>query len=263
MRLVMNQPLLLRPLLVAAAIVATALAVPLRGANGRHGVPEDALRDALAAALAGLYTPCPHEGTRRLEGSAPGRSGWLEVATSYQAGQGFTYRVLAQGGNESVRRRALLKVLETEARATTHVPASERPTVGDYRLGQPSSTDEALRVPLTPLRSSPGLVSGTFLVSPEGVPLAIEGRLARSPSFWVKSVVARWTFANVAGIGVLPVRVDSVADIRFVGVSQFSMTYSYKTVAGLAATQAATGVSRTATSQDLQGLQAGAMRNEE
>ena len=225
----MCQPVPSRAALILLVLVAAWCAVPVRGAD--EVIPEDAIKDALETALASLYAPCEYEGTRRLEASAPGRSGWMDVATSYRRGSGFSYRVIAEGGNESVRKRALLKVLEAEVRGAAEAGTHARPVAADYRLGNPVSGSDAWRVDLTPTRRAPTLIDGTFLFSPAGSPISIEGRLAKSPSFWVKSVVARWRFANL-GQGVLPVRVDSLAEVRFVGLSRFSMTYSYRRVAG-------------------------------
>jgi hypothetical protein len=217
----------------SAVILVLALAWLSAPAGGASRAFDDAaVRQALDAALTGIFAPSVHEGTRRLEGSSPGRSAWIEVATSYQVSSGFTYRITAEGGNESVRQRALVKVLEGEVKATRQ-PEGGRPTAADYRIGPPTATSEAWVVPLVPVRMSPSLVSGSLFLSSTGEPICIEGRMARSPSFWVKSVMARWNFASVGG-GTLPVRVDAIADIRFVGQSRFSMTYVYRTVSGRA-----------------------------
>ena len=229
------------------AMLLTAAAVGLDVADGEgtdHG-PEDVVRHGLSRALRGMFAPCAYEGTRRLEAETRDRSGWIEVATRYSPQLGFSYRVTAEGGHRSVRRRALLKVLETEAAASRN-NRHEAPSVVDYDMGAPTLGDEdnVLRVSLTPRRRAPTLLSGWFVLEPDGVPRLLEGTLSRSPSFWVKSVQARWTFGRV-GENVLPVRVDSIADVRFVGPSRFTMTYAYNTAGtGLEDGSSAAGTER-------------------
>ena len=214
----------------AVLVVMTAVVLATPGRDDGAPVPEDTLRDGLARAQSGMFAPCAYEGTRRLEAEARNRTGWVEVATRYSPAAGFSYRVVAEGGSNDIRRRALLKVLDTEVRASRDADGRP-PTVFDYQFGPPSLGGNVLRVPLTPKRRAPTLISGWFVLGPDGEPRTLEGQLARSPSFWVKSVTAKWTFGRV-GSGVLPLRVDSVADVRFVGPSRFTMTYRYDAVAG-------------------------------
>jgi hypothetical protein len=59
----------------------------------------------------------------------------------------------------------------------------------------------------------------------------VEGKLSRSPSFWVRSVAVIRHYARVGGVN-LPVSVESLADVKMVGKARFAMTYQYESVAG-------------------------------
>ena len=62
----------------------------------------------------------------------------------------------------------------------------------------------------------------------------VEGRLAKSPSFWTRSVDVVRHYARRAGTPV-PVEVRSLADVKFAGPSEFVMSYEYESVNGQAA----------------------------
>jgi hypothetical protein len=59
----------------------------------------------------------------------------------------------------------------------------------------------------------------------------LEGRLARSPSFWVKDVDIVRTYERVAGI-IVPVALESKAQVRFLGEASLRMTYVYSEIEG-------------------------------
>ena len=88
-----------------------------------------------------------------------------------------------------------------------------------------------MRLRLKPRRSDPKLVEGTLTVSADGYPLVLEGRLVKSPSFWVRSVTVVKKFARIGGVS-LPVAIESLADVKMVGKSSFSMRYTYSAVNG-------------------------------
>ena len=66
----------------------------------------------------------------------------------------------------------------------------------------------------------------------------VEGRLAKSPSFWTRSVDVVRHYARRAGRQV-PVEVQSLADVKVVGPTQFVMKYEYESVNGQAAHESA------------------------
>ncbi len=71
-----------------------------------------------------------------------------------------------------------------------------------------------------------------MLIEPEtGHVTRIEGRLVKSPSFWVHDVDVTWKFARIGG-HVLPVEMSSLGKVRMFGRSMFKMVYDYVSIDG-------------------------------
>ena len=74
-------------------------------------------------------------------------------------------------------------------------------------------------------------MNGYAVLDEDGRLRRIEGQLAKSPSFWVRSVTVCRRYESVSGHTV-PVHLESVADVRFVGLAEFSMSLDYEEVDG-------------------------------
>ena len=158
----------------------------------------------------------------------------MEAVTQYDPAAGFTYSIIAQGGSERIRRRVLEKVLEAE---------QENSTRAEWRKGNLSRAnyefnfgghagDGMLKMQLTPRRKDSRLVLGSALLTAKsGNLVRVEGRLSRSPSIWVRWVNVARSYAPIAG-AMMPVAIESTADVRIAGMSMFSMTYDYEMVDG-------------------------------
>lgn len=184
--------------------------------------------------------PRAYQARRRLEASSAklNESAWLEAVTAFEPAAGFTYSIVAHGGSEGIRKRVLESVLQAE---------KENSTTGEWRKGNLShanyafnfggQTDEGmLKMQLTPRRRDSRLVTGSaLLTATSGNLVRIGGRLSKSPSFWVRWVDVSRSYAPVAGV-MMPVAVESTADVRIAGMSKFSMTYDYEMVDGHAVT---------------------------
>lgn len=170
--------------------------------------------------------------TRRLEaGAASGKyHAWMSVETTLTANN-LSWRVLDEGGSERTREKVLRAVLETEAESVR--TGSERAALSpaNYEFVPLGTTGGQTRLQLKARRADPTLINGTLTVGPDGQPLLLEGQLAKSPSFWVKSVTVVRHYARVGGVS-LPTAVESLAEIRMVGRSSFSMQYEYTAVNG-------------------------------
>ena len=59
----------------------------------------------------------------------------------------------------------------------------------------------------------------------------LEGRLAKSPSFWVKSVDIVRSYDRIDGV-VVPVALDVSATLRLLGPATLHMTYAYSEIKG-------------------------------
>jgi hypothetical protein len=82
-----------------------------------------------------------------------------------------------------------------------------------------------------PLRITRWVV-GAILVEPDSADLLrIEGRLAKSPSFWTRRVEIYRAYQRIGGVRV-PTRVTSRASLRLFGASTLEMTYEYEEING-------------------------------
>ena len=183
-------------------------------------------------------TPVAYQARRRLEASSAKlkESAWMEAVTQYAPATGLTYSIVAQGGSERIRRRVLDAVLEAEREAST---------LAEWRKANLSRANYAfdfgghagdgmLKMQLTPRRRDSRLVLGSALLTAKsGNLVRVEGRLSKSPSFWVRWVNVARSYSPVGGT-MMPVAIESTADVRIAGMSTFSMTYDYQMVDGQA-----------------------------
>lgn len=179
--------------------------------------------------------PVSYRAVRRLEASNARlkATGWVEALTEFDPAAGLRVDVLEEGGSGRIR-GALKRVLEGEREAT--LPGRSRRTAinaTNYSF-QPgtTSTEGLVAVRITPRRRESTLVDGTIFVSPADAGLVrVEGRLAKSPSFWTRSVDLVRRYERRAG-RLVPVEVRSLTDVRIIGVTEFVMSYAYESVDG-------------------------------
>lgn len=178
--------------------------------------------------------PPVYRAFRRLEAGRPNSNkyGWLEVWTEHRPGAGFTYTVVREGGYEYVRNKVLRGVLKGEAELIANGKPLRAPLVPrNYEIEHGGTTEAGLmRLLLNPARKSEGIVRGTALVEPDdGAVVRIEGRLVKSPSFWVRDVDVTWKFTRV-GDAIVPTELASSARVLFYGRQPFRMTYDYEMI---------------------------------
>ena len=164
-----------------------------------------------------------------------GHLGWMRVQTLVTPAGGFSWSVLEAGGSNRTRDKVFRPVLDGEAeswRAAGRDAAALTPANYVF-TALPAAGHGDLRFQLTPRRADSRLVEGVLTVSADGYPLRLEGVLARSPSFWVKSVRIVRHYGRFAGVA-LPTALETEADVKLVGRAVFSMRYRYDEVNGLA-----------------------------
>jgi hypothetical protein len=85
---------------------------------------------------------------------------------------------------------------------------------------------------LSPKRKERVLVSGAMFLRPvDGELVRVQGRLAKSPSFWVKTVDIVRTYDRIGG-AVMPVSLETTAQVRMFGTATLRMTYQYSEIDG-------------------------------
>src|ERR1051325_6723330 len=179
--------------------------------------------------------PIAYQATRRLEAASSklNESAWLDVFTEYDDAGGFRYRVLGEGGSNRIRNRVLLPVLEAEKHSSASdewLKAALNRDNYDFNLDG-HTPDGMIKVQLNPRRRDVRLVDGAAWLSESEQLVWLQGRLSKSPSFWVRWVDVTRQYTRLRD-SIVPVAVESVVDVRLAGVSTFSMRYDYAMVNG-------------------------------
>jgi hypothetical protein len=180
--------------------------------------------------------PPPYRAFRRMEGGLVNseKRGWLEVWTQYQPGRGFTFEIVREGGSEYVRNKILRGMLNSEQELIAHgkrLRASFE--AKNYVFEDGGAADGGLRrIVLVPAKKSDGILRGHVMIDSEsGLITSLQGRLVKSPSFWLRDVDVTWKFVHIGGYA-LPVEMTSTGRVRMFGRSNFKMTYDYVSVDG-------------------------------
>ncbi len=159
--------------------------------------------------------------------------GWMSIETTLSSSGVFNWTIVDEGGSERTRSKVFRALLESESdtwRAGARDAAALTPA--NYRFGPlPGGRPGQVQIRLTPKRQDPKLIDGVLTVSADGYPMLLEGTLAKSPSFWVKSVRVVKRFGRFAGVA-LPTTLESTADLKMFGESTFTMQYRYSEVNG-------------------------------
>ena len=176
----------------------------------------------------------PYRAVRRLEARNGNRTGWLEAITEYAPETGFTYQVTAEGGSGYIRSKVLRAVLDGEREVIAQGETRRSSIDGANYTFQANGIDEEglASILLSPRRKERILVSGRMLLQPDdGRLVRLHGRLAKSPSFWVKNVDIVRSYERIDGV-VVPVALESNAQLRFLGAATMRMAYEYSHING-------------------------------
>jgi hypothetical protein len=210
-------------LLTAVASVSTSRAIVANDVD--HSIKQFLAQDD---------TQRPYRAVRRLQAENGPRMGWLEAVTEYSPVTGFKYRITAEGGSTYIRAKVLTALLEGERDVIANRETG-RASLGprNYTLQANGIDSEGLaKVRLSPRRKERVLVSGTMFLKPaDGTLVRLEGRLAKSPSFWVRNVDIVRTYERILG-AVVPVDLRAKAQVRLLGEATFRMTYTYDQIEG-------------------------------
>ena len=176
----------------------------------------------------------PYRATRRLEARNGDAVGWLEAVTEYSPAAGFRYTITSEGGSGNIRDKVLKAILEGERDAVARGEMARSALAPCNYEFQVHGVDEngLAKVLLSPKRKEHVLISGAMFLRPvDGELVRVQGRLAKSPSFWVKEVDIVRTYQRIDGT-VVPVTLESKAQLRFLGEAALRMTYVYSEING-------------------------------
>lgn len=217
-----------------AATLSLSLALSAGSAFGLSSaqVPAPGAADAMRRFVAAPNESHAYRASRRLEATGSGQQGWLEAQTDFTVAGGLQYEVTAEGGSGYIRSRVLRSLLEQERQLiangdSSHVALS----AANYTFTADGIADDGLaRVAMQPKRKEKALIAGHLFVRPaDGELMRVEGRLAKNPSFWITRVEIVRSYRRIDG-ALLPVLLESTAQLRLLGRSTLRMTYRYSEV---------------------------------
>ena len=180
--------------------------------------------------------PPTYRAFRRLEAGNPGskKTASMEAWTEYQPGRGFSFQVVREEGSEYIRNRVLRGILTSEQELITRgKPLRATLDSKNYNFDEGGTTEDGLRrIVLKAARKSDGIVNGSLFMEPEsGDLVGIEGRLVKSPSFWVRDVDVTWKYARIGG-HLVPIEMTTIGRVRLYGRATFRMVYDYESIDG-------------------------------
>jgi len=157
----------------------------------------------------------------------------VEAWTTLDPVRGFSFEIVREEGSALIRRNVLLAALEAEQKAARGPDGTEAAlTRANYEFLGVSEDDELMRVQVRPYRRHHMRVEGSLLLEPDSADLVrVEGDLSLRPSIWTRRVHIQRDYGRINGVHV-PLSMSSTADVRLVGASTFSMTYSYVEING-------------------------------
>jgi hypothetical protein len=162
-----------------------------------------------------------------------GQEAWLDARTELDA-QGFRYEIVSERGSDYARNKVLKAVLkrEQELIAQGHAERSILSRANYEFTDQKAPDDGLLYVLMKPKRKDVFLVDGRMVLTPDAMELLrVEGRLSKNPSFWTSSVNIIRHYGRVDGVRV-PIATESIAKIKFAGLSRLEVHYDYESING-------------------------------
>lgn len=157
--------------------------------------------------------------------------GWMDAWTELDS-SGFRYQIVAERGSNTVRNRVLRTILKREQEMIANGDYGRGDlTAENYEFGEEISGPDGRYIPIKPKRKDSMLIDGRMVLSAAGDLLRVEGRLAKNPSFWTSHVQVTRHYGRVDGVRV-PIAVESIAKVKFVGQSRLNVDYQYESVNG-------------------------------
>jgi hypothetical protein len=197
---------------------------------------------------AGDYTSAPREqpltqyrAYRRMHAESEhfGQEAWMEAWTEFDE-RGFRYTITSESGSDYIRNKVFKTVLKREQDLIAAGECERSQLTSDnYDFQEASVANGERYVMIKPKRKDVLLVDGRMVLSRDGSELLrVEGRLSKNPSFWTSLVNVIRHYARLDGVRV-PISTESVAKVKFAGVSHLEVQYEYETINGRPVSSAA------------------------
>ena len=168
-----------------------------------------------------------HAKTEKLD-----HEGWMEAWTELDA-NGFRYEIVSERGSETIRKKVLRALLEKERELVArNEPEKSELTEENYTFAPETQGPGCRYILIKPKRKDVTLVDGRVVLSDDGRDLLrVEGKLSKNPSFWTNSVNVIRHYTKLDGVRV-PIATESIARVKFAGLSKLEVEYQYESING-------------------------------
>ena len=153
----------------------------------------------------------PYRATRHLEAAFGSERGWMDVVTEYSLPADFRYQITANRGSDWVQEKVLRAVLNGERDLIAQGMIGRALLTPENYVFRANGIDDhgLAEIRLAPRRNERLLIAGVMLLnSANGDLVRIQGRLAKSPSFPIKSVYVVRAYERIGG-AVVPVSLEA------------------------------------------------------
>jgi len=161
----------------------------------------------------------------------------MEVEATYRAPNEKNFKVVSQSGSKLLIREVLMKLLqsEREAQEERNRKALEiSPANYDFNLESTQHTPDGdfYVLAVKPKSKNKYVYKGKIWIDARDFAITrMEGSPASNPSFWVKNVEVQYQWSKIGGFW-LPVRTDTVTNVRMGGRATLNITYSDYQITG-------------------------------
>ena len=159
---------------------------------------------------------------------------WMDVWTEVDASGTMQYRIVSEGGSSYIRSKVFRGLLDAERKAVNSgAPGHAGINHRNYSFEDRGLAPGGLaHLTIKPLRKDVLLVDGAIFLRPgDGELTRLQGRLSKTPSFWVRRVEIVRDYQRLSG-ETMPVALESVANLLVAGRSTFKMSYEYESING-------------------------------
>jgi hypothetical protein len=155
-----------------------------------------------------------------------------QVLMQYQAPNKKEFKIVSQTGSSLIHGRVFKPLMDSEAEAASRNRQDSAITPANYTFNLIGEEDvdghHCFALQVTPKRSDKYLFKGkVWIHATEFAVVKIEGQPAKNPSFFIKQVNFTRRYKKVGDLW-LPMRDESVSQVRLFGTNILTVDYNYR-----------------------------------
>jgi hypothetical protein len=158
--------------------------------------------------------------------------GWMEAWTELDA-RGFRYEIVSERGSDTIRKKVMKSILDRERELVAAGDPERSELSGEnYTFDSEIAGPGCRYILIKPKRKDVLLIDGRVVLSEDGRELLrVEGKLSKNPSFWTSNVNVIRHYTRLDGVRV-PIATESIAKVKFAGLSKLEVEYEYESING-------------------------------